>query len=244
MGGDRHALVDRTQLADAVRRSPCVALAVARVDLHLRLALPAVPQRLRHRVRPAHDHLRAPAAAVVLVLRPRAVRAADLARELRHPLGADVPHVRAGDRAQLPELRRRVRVHADRSTCRSRSSRWRRCPASTSSASAMRKRMFPLSWMVQARLAEVATIVDENISGVRVVKSFAAERRQLSAARSAAPNACGGRTSRDADIRGALGAADREPAAPRARARAPLRRLARRSTARSRSARSSRSTPT
>jgi ATP-binding cassette subfamily B protein len=44
---------------------------------------------------------------------------------------------------------------------------------------ALRNRIFPLSWITQARTAELATIVDENINGVRVVKSFAAERRQL-----------------------------------------------------------------
>ena len=43
----------------------------------------------------------------------------------------------------------------------------------------MRKAMFPVSWLIQARLADVATIVDENINGVRVVKSFAAEDEQL-----------------------------------------------------------------
>ena len=43
----------------------------------------------------------------------------------------------------------------------------------------LRNVMFPVSWIVQSRLADVATIVDENISGVRVVKSFAAERRQI-----------------------------------------------------------------
>jgi ATP-binding cassette, subfamily B, bacterial len=43
----------------------------------------------------------------------------------------------------------------------------------------MRKTMFPVSWLIQARLAEVATIVDENINGVRVVKSFVAEPREL-----------------------------------------------------------------
>jgi ATP-binding cassette subfamily B protein len=43
----------------------------------------------------------------------------------------------------------------------------------------MRRRMFPVSWLIQARLAEVATIVDENINGVRVVKSFVAEPREL-----------------------------------------------------------------
>jgi ATP-binding cassette subfamily B protein len=43
----------------------------------------------------------------------------------------------------------------------------------------MRKVMFPVSWLIQSRLADVATIVDENINGVRVVKSFAAEPQQL-----------------------------------------------------------------
>ena len=43
----------------------------------------------------------------------------------------------------------------------------------------MRSVMFPVSWLIQARLADVATIVDENINGVRVVKSFAAEPQQL-----------------------------------------------------------------
>jgi ATP-binding cassette, subfamily B, bacterial len=43
----------------------------------------------------------------------------------------------------------------------------------------MRKVMFPVSWLIQARLAEIATIVDENINGVRVVKSFVAEPREL-----------------------------------------------------------------
>ncbi|MFP3902376.1 MAG: ABC transporter ATP-binding protein [Acidimicrobiia bacterium] len=43
----------------------------------------------------------------------------------------------------------------------------------------MRQRLFPVSWLIQSRLAEVATVVDENVSGVRVVKSFAAEQRQL-----------------------------------------------------------------
>jgi ATP-binding cassette subfamily B protein len=43
----------------------------------------------------------------------------------------------------------------------------------------MRKSIFPVSWLIQSRLAEVATIVDENINGVRVVKSFVAEPREL-----------------------------------------------------------------
>jgi ATP-binding cassette, subfamily B, bacterial len=43
----------------------------------------------------------------------------------------------------------------------------------------MRKAIFPVSWLIQARLARLATVVDENIQGVRIVKAFAAEGRQL-----------------------------------------------------------------
>jgi len=43
----------------------------------------------------------------------------------------------------------------------------------------LREDVFPLSWIVQSRLAEVAELVDENINGVRVVRSFATERHQI-----------------------------------------------------------------
>ncbi len=46
--------------------------------------------------------------------------------------------------------------------------------------------MFPLSWVIAARQADVATIVDENVNGVRVVKSFAAEERQIASLAGAA----------------------------------------------------------
>src|ERR1022692_2386351 len=39
--------------------------------------------------------------------------------------------------------------------------------------------MLPISWIIQARLADVATIVDENVNGVRVVKSFAQEEAEV-----------------------------------------------------------------
>ena len=45
----------------------------------------------------------------------------------------------------------------------------------------MRRSLFPVSWLIQSRLADVATIVDENVNGVRVVKSFAAEQQQVRA---------------------------------------------------------------
>ncbi|HUF32758.1 MAG TPA: ABC transporter ATP-binding protein [Acidimicrobiales bacterium] len=43
----------------------------------------------------------------------------------------------------------------------------------------MRDLMFPISWIVQSRLADVATTVEENVTGARVVKSFAAEEPQI-----------------------------------------------------------------
>jgi len=44
---------------------------------------------------------------------------------------------------------------------------------------AMRKQIYPVSWLIQARLANIAMLVEENVSGVRVVKSFAAEQNEL-----------------------------------------------------------------
>jgi ATP-binding cassette, subfamily B, bacterial len=43
----------------------------------------------------------------------------------------------------------------------------------------MRSEMFPVSWIVSSRQADVATIVEENVTGTRVVKSFAAEESQI-----------------------------------------------------------------
>jgi ATP-binding cassette subfamily B protein len=64
----------------------------------------------------------------------------------------------------------------------------------------MRKQMFPVSWLIQSRLADVATVVDENINGVRVVKSFAAEDQQLQHLTGAAMRAEWANV-KDADIR-------------------------------------------
>ena len=44
----------------------------------------------------------------------------------------------------------------------------------------MRKKLFPIAWIMMARTADIATIVEENVTGTRVVKSFAAEEAQLS----------------------------------------------------------------
>ena len=64
----------------------------------------------------------------------------------------------------------------------------------------MRKSMFPVSWLIQSRLADVATIVDENVNGVRVVKSFAAEQQQLRALSGSADKLQWGYI-KDADLR-------------------------------------------
>jgi ATP-binding cassette subfamily B protein len=64
----------------------------------------------------------------------------------------------------------------------------------------MRNSMFPVSWIIQARLADVATIVDENVNGVRVVKSFAAEQQQLRALSGAAERVQWGYI-KDSDLR-------------------------------------------
>jgi ATP-binding cassette subfamily B protein len=64
----------------------------------------------------------------------------------------------------------------------------------------MRKQIFPVSWLIQQRLADIATIVDENINGVRVVKSFVAEQRELTTLAKAADRLQWSYV-RDADIR-------------------------------------------
>jgi len=46
-------------------------------------------------------------------------------------------------------------------------------------AQKMRDRVFPLSWVTQGRMADLAMVVDENINGSRIVKSFAVEKDQI-----------------------------------------------------------------
>jgi ATP-binding cassette, subfamily B, bacterial len=65
----------------------------------------------------------------------------------------------------------------------------------------MRNMMFPISWVIQARLAGVATVVDENVNGVRVVKSFAQEDAELKKLAAAAKKVEWAYI-KDADIRG------------------------------------------
>ena len=78
----------------------------------LHLANRPVQDGLRHRVRPAQRHLRAPHPYVVPVLRPRAVGTADLPGQLGHPLGADVPHLRAAHSGPVLHRPGGLRLHA------------------------------------------------------------------------------------------------------------------------------------
>ncbi|MDE3064624.1 MAG: ABC transporter ATP-binding protein [Acidobacteriota bacterium] len=65
----------------------------------------------------------------------------------------------------------------------------------------MRRVMFPISWITQARLADVATIVDENVNGVRVVKAFSQEEAELNRLADAAERVAWAYV-KDAQIRG------------------------------------------
>jgi len=65
----------------------------------------------------------------------------------------------------------------------------------------MRRVLFPISWILQARLADVATIVDENVNGVRVVKAFAQEEAEVNRLADAAERVAWGYV-KDARIRG------------------------------------------
>lgn len=52
-------------------------------------------------------------------------------------------------------------------------------PVGTLIGNRYRNTFLPLSWIIQGRSAEVAAVVDENVNGTRVVKSFAAERSEI-----------------------------------------------------------------
>ena len=62
----------------------------------------------------------------------------------------------------------------------SRRSRWRRCRSSSSSPTATASGRVRRMQEAQQRIAELTAEAEENVSGVRVVKAFAQERRQLS----------------------------------------------------------------
>ena len=107
----------------------------------------------------------------------------------------------------------------------------------------MRELMFPISWVVQGRAAEVATVVEENVTGARVVKSFAAEAQQLEVLALAARRLRWG-SIRQIDVRAQYAPAPGSAAAARAWPRSSCTAACWPSTARSPSAPSSPSAPT
>ena len=67
-----------------------------------------------------------------------------------------------------------------------RCSRWswsRSCPALLLVSMRMRESIFPATWDAQQKAGEVAGVVDEAVTGVRVVKGFGQEERELGASR-------------------------------------------------------------
>ncbi|MDQ3947207.1 MAG: ABC transporter ATP-binding protein/permease, partial [Actinomycetota bacterium] len=52
-------------------------------------------------------------------------------------------------------------------------------PALAAGSARMRDRVFPATWDAQQKAADVAGVVEEAVTGVRVVKAFAAEEREL-----------------------------------------------------------------
>ena len=59
-------------------------------------------------------------------------------------------------------------------------------PALAVASGRMRDRVFPATWAAQQRAADVAGVVDEAVSGVRVVKAFAGEEREVARLEAAA----------------------------------------------------------
>ena len=90
----------------------------------------------------------------------------------------------------------------------------------------MRNQTFPLSWIVQSRMADVATIVDENVNGVRVVQIL---RSRASPGRRARERCTAGAMGlgEDLDDPSSLRASHGEPPSPRPRCSAAVRRVAR-----------------
>ena len=107
----------------------------------------------------------------------------------------------------------------------------------------MRRRVFPATWDGQQREGDVAQIVDEDVTGVRVVKAFGQERASSSRLVDAAQRLYGSRHAGD-PAAGALPAAARGDPDRSRRWRSWSSAGCSRCTARSRSAPSSRSPPT
>ncbi|MBA3029256.1 MAG: ABC transporter ATP-binding protein [Desulfobacteraceae bacterium] len=68
----------------------------------------------------------------------------------------------------------------------------------------MRRLMYPVSWLVQSRLADISSLVAENVTGAHIVKSFSVELNQIKALAKAAQRLRWS-TVRQIDIRAVFG---------------------------------------
>ena len=198
----------------------------------------------RGRVRPAQRALRPPRPAVVRLLRPPPDRPADVARD-RGPAGRPLlPRLRPD--LLLPE-RAHGRVGDGRAVLRTsgswRSSRSRSPRCSRASSYRYSHVAHPTLRDVQQKLADVATVAEENIVGVHVVKAFAQEPAEEAKFERALRGRLPADGRREPPAR-ALRAADLVHPAARAGGGAPGRRADGRTRARSRPATSSPSTST
>ena len=171
----------------------------------------------RRRARPAQPRLRAPAGARAGVLRAPADRPADVARDGRPAGRALLPRLRPGvhrpERADDPagggrDVRAAARAGRARAGAGAVRGRW--------SPARYGRRSRPALQEVQQRIAELTADVEENVSGVRVVKAFAAEERQLERFRGTRRARVRPVDDRDAAAR-VLQPVHRLPAEPRAR---------------------------
>ncbi len=160
------------------RRAGRVALAVVGTVQAVATGLPPVrrlPRRPAGRDRPARPDVRPPPGPALRLPRPGPDRAADEPGEHRPQPGAGVPR---DDPADAVERRRRLAVvvvlRVDRPAC-SRCSRWARCRCSTSSPAASARACTPRCWPSRPSRPSSPSVVEETVSGVRVVKGFGAE---------------------------------------------------------------------
>ena len=148
-------------------------------------------RRPRRPVRPAQRDLRAPPAARLRPPRRDADRPARVAGQLRRrarPGAARLPADHAAATSLLFFLVARWSwlMLSPPLTW----SRWSSCPRCWSSRCGCARPVFPASWDAQQRAAEVAGVVDEAVSGVRVVKGFGQEDRELERPRPTPPAGC------------------------------------------------------
>ena len=181
-------LVERQIVDDVILRhtSPLwpwlvllVALAGGELRLRLRPPLPRRPGGARRAVRPAQRHARPPAGAGLRQPRPDADRAAGRPGQLGLDAGPGPAQLLPDHERQRPADGAVARRHALPVAAARPRQRWSSRRALLVVSYRMRWRVFPATWDGQQREGDVAQIVDEDVNGVRVVKAFGQEDREL-----------------------------------------------------------------